>query len=79
VQKINDKWDVPAVPLQSDRTIPRVVAEEAYKEYVAQNGHGQSFDRLHERGGFGAAELGILLYHRIKRLEAENAKQVREM
>lgn len=48
--------------------MPLVVAEEAHKEYAAQ-GYSQSLARLNERGGFGAAELAILLYQRIKRLE----------
>ncbi len=48
--------------------VPLVVAEEAHKEYAAQ-GYSQSLARLNERGGFGAAELAILLYQRIKRLE----------
>lgn len=67
----NGIWKCPYTCLQSDRTgtIPLKIAEEAYKEYVAQ-GHGsQSFQRLYERGGFGSAELSILLYARIKRLE----------
>jgi hypothetical protein len=61
------------VPIQGleARVIDRKIAEEAYKEYVAQ-GHGsQSFERLHERGGYGPIELAELLYQRIARLEAE--------
>lgn len=49
--------------------VPYEVAEEAYKEYKAQYGGTQSLERLCERGGFGCAELAILLYERIKRLE----------
>jgi hypothetical protein len=52
------------------RSIPKVIAEEGYKEYAAQYGTSQSFERLHERGGFGAEELCILLYERIKRIES---------
>jgi hypothetical protein len=53
------------------RSVPWEVSAEAWKEYAAQ-GHGdQSHERLCERGGFGAAELAILLYDRIKRLEEE--------
>jgi hypothetical protein len=63
---------IPTAPLQllsSDRHIPRVIAEEAYKEYAAQYGRNQSFERLCERGGFSACELAQLLFERIKRLE----------
>lgn len=72
----NGVWNVPTAPVQKIQAytgggqIPRVVAEEAYKEYAAQYGNEQSFERLCERGGFGAEELAILLYERIKRLEA---------
>lgn len=68
----NDAWNMDSVAVlsHSARRIPRVIAEEAYKEYAAQ-GHGsQSFDRLHERGGFSTAELAILLFDRIKRIES---------
>lgn len=55
---------------QSARSIPLEVAAEAWKEYAAQ-GHGrQSLERLCERGGFGASEMAILLYERIKRIES---------
>jgi hypothetical protein len=52
-----------------DLRIPRIIAEEAYKEYAAQNGTSQSFERLCQRGGFCPSELAILLFERIKRLE----------
>ena len=67
--KANDK-PVDVVPLQVNRmdcTIPKLVAEEAYKEYAARYGSSQSLDRLSERGGFGASEIAILLFQRIKR------------
>jgi hypothetical protein len=70
---INGKWNVETVKCQKPSEpgrIPKILAEQAYKEYAAQYGTSQSFDRLHERGGFGADELAILLYDRIKRLEA---------
>ncbi|MBW5896051.1 hypothetical protein IM881_06200 [Pectobacterium brasiliense] len=60
------------VPVQkpSATQIDEKYAREAYKEYSAQ-GHGsQSFELLHARGGFCYAELVVLLYQRIKRLEA---------
>ncbi len=53
----------------SDGRIPTEIAKEAYQEY-ADEGHGsQSFERMHERGGFAIYETLILLYNRIKRLE----------
>ena len=55
-----------------DTGLDEEVAREAYKEYAAQ-GHGdQSFELLHERGGFGCKELAQLLFERIKRLEEKN-------
>ena len=77
----NGKWNVPTLPIQKIQPhtgggqIPKVVAEEAYKEYAAQYGTSQSLARLCERGGFGAEELAILLYERIKRLERGAAEQ----
>ncbi len=68
----NGKWNVATAPVQvgyGEGQVPMVVAEEAHKEYAAQ-GHSQSLARMNERGGFGASELAILLYQRIKRLEA---------
>lgn len=86
---INGVWSdgagrpIPYAPLQAylpyGRTpgIPMPVAEEAWKEYDAQ-GHGdQSLKRINERGGFDAAELAILLYERIKRLELQVGKEVK--
>lgn len=69
--RTNDEWNCPTAPMQkSGTTIPMKIAEEAYKEYAAQFGTSQSLARLNERGGFGAEELAILLYERIKRLES---------
>lgn len=65
----------PTAPVQKsqdimgDHKIPRIVAEEAYKEYAAQHGSSQTFELLCARGGFGQSELAILLFNRIKRLE----------
>jgi len=58
-------------PLQPTKDLPRVVAEEAYKEYSTCFGTQQSLDRIGERSGFGAAEIAILLFHRIERLQQE--------
>lgn len=64
--------EIPACPVQGPHTprVPLIVAQEAWKEYDAQ-GHGsQSMERLNERGGFSWPELALLLYERIRRLEA---------
>jgi hypothetical protein len=69
---INGKWNCPTVPCQglSEKgRIPRSWAEMAYKEYAAQYGMSQSFDRLNERGGLGADEIIGLLVDRLNRLE----------
>lgn len=42
---------------------------EAYANYVARWGSGQSAERLAERGGFGCAELRDLLGHEPKTWE----------
>jgi hypothetical protein len=69
--RVNGVWNCHVAPIQTrqESSVPLVVAEEAYKEYAARFGSNQSLKRLNERGGFGASELAILLYHRIKRLE----------
>lgn len=60
---------IPTVPMQVGiRKIPEIIAQEAYKEYADQGHGGQSFARLHERGGFSAVEIATLLYERIQRL-----------
>jgi hypothetical protein len=64
---------IECAPLQPSRSIPLFVAEEGYKEYVEQFSNSQDLNCLNQRGGFGAAELCILLYYRIKRLEGKNA------
>ncbi|WAT10134.1 hypothetical protein [Rouxiella badensis] len=64
------------VPMQKPRAndVDELIAREAYKEYAAQ-GHGsQSFERLHERGGFCAMEIILLLYQRIQRIEEARQK-----
>lgn len=61
---------VQRVPDYLRSEIPSDVAKEAYKEYAAQYGTSQSLARLNERGGFGWAEMAILLFERVKRLES---------
>lgn len=49
-----------AVKVEAD-TVPEWLAQEAYAEYVRHFGSEQTFERLHERGGFGPSELMDLL------------------
>lgn len=59
-----------SVPMQDHggvTGVPRWIAELAYEEYSHLYGSQQSFDRLHERGGFGVAEIIALLADRIER------------
>ena len=52
---------VEEAPVQAENSVPMEVAAEAFKEYSARYG-GQTLKRLCERGGFGAAEMALLLY-----------------
>lgn len=69
----HSEWDYDGdlSPIQDTKlsSIPRPVAEEAYKEYAAQYGTRQSLERLEERGGFDWPELATLLFERCERLE----------
>ncbi len=58
----------------SMKDIPKDWAREAYKEYSAQFGTQQSLEQLGERAGFCWGELVMLLYQRIKRIEAQKQK-----
>ena len=53
-------------------TVPERIARAAYAEYSDQCGTRQSFEQLHDRGGFGTLELMDLLVDRIERLEARH-------
>ena len=71
---VNGEWrdngkPTKTFPLQKDKDLPWVIAEEAYKEYKKRYGSQQSLERLAERGGFGQAEIAILLFQRIQRIE----------
>lgn len=74
--KLLDMYDTLSgknVPLQNhnEREIRIEIAQEAYKEYQANFGNDQTFERLQDRGGFGIDEICMLLYARIKRLESK--------
>lgn len=60
---------IEAAPIQRDTSVPLEVAAEAHKQYCNEYGSAQTLQRINERGGFGAAELALLLYARIKKLE----------
>lgn len=59
----------PRVPLQEGHggTIPEGVARLAYEQYAHRFGTSQSFERLHERGGFGTLEIIGLLADLVER------------
>lgn len=68
-------WQTSGFEIRQRRTprpqLPEPIARLAYEEYVNQ-GHGnQSFDRLHERGGFGVTEVISLLADLIERERAQ--------
>lgn len=74
---VNGEWrshgkPIKTFPLQVQKDVPLVVAEEAYKEYSKRYGTEQTLKRLGERGGFGGAEIAILLFERIQRLKGES-------
>lgn len=60
------------VPVQASvmRTVRAEIAREAYLEY-SQQWPGQTFERLHERGGFAWDEMAMLLYLRCQRLQGK--------
>jgi len=47
--------------------LPEEIARLAYEEYANQGHGGQSFERLHERGGFGVTEVITLLADLVER------------
>lgn len=51
------------LPMLRGGTVRKEVAERAYEVYGKFYGE-QSFERLHQRGGFGAGELIAFLYAR---------------
>lgn len=64
------------VPLQlrinphESPTIPEPIARLAYEEYSRRMGTDQSFERIHQRGGFGYTEVISLLADLIERERA---------
>lgn len=67
----NEDWNGEYVRMQLSevRQIPRPIAELAHEEYA--RGHRQSFERLHERGGFSQMEIIALLADYVARLKAD--------
>lgn len=64
-ERFNTPLKTAPIQTRSERDVPWDVSAEAWKEYAAQGYGSQSHERLCERGGFGAAELAILLFERI--------------
>ena len=58
----------------SSGAIPEWLARVAYDEYARRYGRDQSFERLHQRGGFGPEELLMLL-----RKEANGEQAARDI
>lgn len=50
-----DGWKI--VPGEPSTKAPEWLLRLAYRDYAARYGTSQSFERLHERGGFGRLEL----------------------
>lgn len=61
------------MPMQNDKnnSIPEQIVRIAWEEYHEEH-PAQSFERIHERGGFGKYEIITLLYKRI--LKQDKAK-----
>lgn len=57
-------------PDKRDVVVPKEIAMKAYEMY----GNHQSFERLHERGGFSSGEIMALLMDKIEFLENKLAK-----
>lgn len=55
------------------RRVSERIARIAYDEYVKRYGPNQSFERLHERGGFSVGELIDLLAEAVERRSAGGA------
>lgn len=72
------------VPIQSkccypDGTIGKTTARIAFQDYVMRHGTSQSFERLHERGGFGCQEIAMHLRGMIARQADELTKKDEEI
>ena len=76
MSKFKPRWytgtsRVKSVPVQMEQgaVLPEEIARLAYAEYAHSHGD-QSYERLHERGGFGWAEVGYLLADALERERA---------
>lgn len=61
-------------PIRRSHTIPEPVARLIYEQYAYENGTSQSFERLHQRGGFGMIEAIGLLADLIERERTASAQ-----
>jgi hypothetical protein len=59
------------VQMEQDAVLPEGIARLAYEEYAHSNGD-QSYERLHERCGFGWAEVAYLLADALERERAKD-------
>jgi len=68
------------MPIQGARTthsIPEPIARLAHDEYARIYGADyQTFERLHERGGFGVGEVIALLADALERERAEHQQRI---
>lgn len=65
--QIPRRWRTGRAPGDGSDTVPEPIARLAYEEYANQGHGGQSFERIHERGGFGVTEVVNLLADLIER------------
>lgn len=74
--KLHAEPEVPVLSSEPNplRRVSEQIARMAFVEYEHQHGYCQSFEMLHERGGFSASELVELLASRIERLDGRTDK-----
>lgn len=65
--RLHEEPEVPVLASEPMRRVSERIARIAYDEYVERYGTGQSFNRLHERGGFSVGELIELLADAVER------------
>ena len=66
------------VHMERDAVLPEEIARLAYAEYAHSNGD-QGYERLHERGGFGWAEVAYLLADAMERQAHKHRAKVLEI
>lgn len=71
--RLHEEPEVPVLASEPIRRVSERIALIAYDEYVKRYGPNQSFERLHERGGFSVGELIDLLADAAERRPAGGA------